>query len=59
MRADAAASAGGGNATFGLDRDGVGLGTVSPKASKADIAKLDAIEQQLADGEISGIPTKL
>ena len=51
--------AGGGNATFGLDRDGVGLGTVSPKASKADIAKLDAIEQQLADGEISGIPTKL
>ncbi len=51
--------AGGGNATFGLDRDGVGLGTVSPKASKADVAKLDAIEQQLADGEISGIPTKL
>jgi basic membrane protein A len=51
--------AGGGNAVFGLDRDGVGLGTVSPKASKADVAKLDAIEQQLAHGEIKGIPTKV
>ena len=51
--------AGGGNAVFGLDRDGVGIGTVSPKASKADVAKLDAIEQQLADGEVAGIPTKL
>ena len=51
--------AGGTNAVFGLDRDGVGIGTVSPKASKADVAKLDAIEKQLADGEIKGIPTKL
>jgi basic membrane protein A len=51
--------AGGGNAVFGLDRDGVGIGTVSAKASKADVAKLDAIEQQLAHGEIKGIPTKV
>jgi basic membrane protein A and related proteins len=50
---------GGGNAVFGLDREGVGLGTVSPKASKQDVAKVDEVEKQLADGEISGIPTKL
>jgi basic membrane protein A len=50
---------GGGNAVFGLDRDGVGLGKVSPQASKDDVAKVDGIEQQLANGEITGIPTKL
>jgi basic membrane protein A len=57
--AQAGTFAGGGNATFGLDREGVGIGKVSPKASKADVAKLDAVEQQLAQGEITGIPTKL
>ena len=30
---------GGRNADFGLDQDGVGLGKVSPKASKADVAR--------------------
>ena len=48
---------GGGNAVFGLDQDGVGLGTFSPKANKADIAKTKKIEQQIADGTITGIPT--
>jgi basic membrane protein A len=50
---------GGGNAVFGLERDGVGLGKVSPKASRADVEKVDAIEKQLADGAIAGIPTRL
>jgi basic membrane protein A len=49
--------AGGGNATFGLDQDGVGLGKFSPKADKADIEATQKVEQKIADGEITGIPT--
>jgi basic membrane protein A and related proteins len=49
--------AGGGNATFGLAEDGVGLGTVSPEVPQEDVAAVEAIEQQIADGEITGIPT--
>ena len=48
---------GGTNAEFGLDQDGVGLGKVSPKASKDDVAKVLAVEKKIADGEITGIPT--
>ena len=48
--------AGGGNATFGLDQDGVGLGTFSPKADKADIEATKKIEQQIADGDDHGHP---
>jgi basic membrane protein A len=48
---------GGGNAIFGLDQKGVGLGTISPNANDADIAATKAIEQKIADGEITGIPT--
>ena len=47
---------GGGNAIFGLDQDGVGLGTISPNANEADIAATKAIEQKIADGEITGHP---
>ena len=36
---------GGGNAVFGLDQEGVGLGTFSPKANKADIAETKKVEQ--------------
>ena len=50
---------GGNNAVFGLDQDGVGLGTFSPKANEADIEATKKIEQQIADGEITGIPTAL
>ena len=50
---------GGGNAEFGLDQEGVGLGTFSPQANKADIAATKKIEQQIADGTITGIPTTL
>jgi basic membrane protein A len=48
---------GGGNATFGLKEEGVGLGTVSPDVPQADVDKVDEIKQQIADGEITGIPT--
>lgn len=50
---------GGGNATFGLKEDGVGLGKVSPKVPQEDIDKVDEIKQQIADGEITGIPTEV
>jgi basic membrane protein A len=50
---------GGGNAVFGLDQDGVGLGKFSPKANKADIAKTMAVAKKIADGQITGIPTTL
>jgi basic membrane protein A len=50
---------GGTNSVFGLDQDGVGLGKFSPLANKADIAATEKIEQQIADGTITGIPTTL
>ena len=48
-----------GNATFGLDQAGVGLGTFSPTANKTDIAATEKVEQQIADGTVTGIPTTL
>ena len=50
---------GGTNATFGLKEDGVGLGKVSPKVPQEDVDKVEAIKQQIADGEITGIPTEV
>jgi basic membrane protein A len=48
---------GGKNVVFGIDQDGVGLGTLSPKADADAVADVEEVEQQLADGEITGIPT--
>jgi basic membrane protein A len=50
---------GGGNATFGLDQEGVGLGTVSDKVPQEDLDKVDQVEKDIADGKISDIPTTL
>ncbi len=50
---------GGGNATFGLKEDGVGLGKVSPKVPQEDVDQVEQIKQQIADGEITGIPTEV
>jgi len=48
---------GGTNAVFGLDQEGVGLGTTSPKANAADIAATKKIEADIAAGKIKDIPT--
>ncbi len=48
---------GGKNVVFGIDQEGVGLGTLSPKANEQDVAATEKVEQELASGEISGIPT--
>ena len=50
---------GGGNAVFGLDQEGVGLGTVSDKVPQEDIDAVEDAEQKIADGEIADIPTEL
>jgi basic membrane protein A and related proteins len=49
--------AGGTNAVFSLKNDGVGLGTISPKVPKADVAKVQQVAKQIADGKIADIPT--
>jgi basic membrane protein A len=48
---------GGRNAIYGLKVNGVGLGKISAKVPKADIAKVAAIKAQIASGKIQGIPT--
>ncbi|MBA3427671.1 MAG: BMP family ABC transporter substrate-binding protein [Actinobacteria bacterium] len=50
---------GGGNSTFGLKEEGVGLGRVSAKVPEADVDEVERIEQQIAEGEIAGIPTEV
>ena len=50
---------GGKNSVFGLDQDGVGLGTVSPRAAKADVRATLQIERQIISGKIGHIPTSL
>jgi basic membrane protein A and related proteins len=48
---------GGGNATFGLKEEGVGLGKVSPDVPQDAVDAVAEIEEQIADGEITDIPT--
>ena len=48
---------GGKNVTFGIDQEGVGLGTVSAKADPENVSAVEEVEQKLADGEIADIPT--
>ncbi|HZS23630.1 MAG TPA: BMP family ABC transporter substrate-binding protein [Gaiellaceae bacterium] len=48
---------GGTNAVFSLANDGVGIGKVSPKVPKADVAKVDAIAKEIKAGKLTGIPT--
>jgi basic membrane protein A and related proteins len=48
---------GGRNAIFGLKEHGVGLGTISKKTPAEDVDAVDKISRQIADGQISEIPT--
>ena len=52
---------GGGNATFvGSRRTASGSARgVGPDVPQADVDKVDEIKQQIADGEITGIPTEV
>ncbi len=49
---------GGRNVVFGLRQGGVGLGKVSPRAPKGELAALHAVEREIAAGKIR-IPTTI
>jgi basic membrane protein A len=42
----------GGNAVFGLQQGGVGLGKISPKVPKRDVAAVNGIKAQIVSGKI-------
>jgi basic membrane protein A len=46
-----------GNAVYGLKVNGVGLGKISPKVPKADVAKVEQVRKDIISGKITGIPT--
>jgi basic membrane protein A len=46
-----------GNITFGLKVNGVGLGKISPKVPKAEVAKVMQIRADIIAGKIKNIPT--
>ena len=50
---------GGGNSTYGLKEEGVGLGKVSPDVPQEDIEQVNAIKEQISEGGITGIPTEV
>ena len=50
---------GGGNATFGLKENGVGLGKVGPTVPQADVNAVEKIEREIAIGKIDEIPTQV
>jgi basic membrane protein A len=47
----------GGNVTYGLKDNGVGLGKINARVPKADVAKVEKIRQQIVSGKIANIPT--
>ena len=49
--------AGGTNAVFSLANNGVGLGKISSKVPKSDVAAVQKIRNEIASGKLSGIPT--
>jgi len=50
---------GGTNMTFGLKENGVGVGKISPKVPKADVAKVNQIRADIISGKIKNIPTEV
>jgi basic membrane protein A and related proteins len=53
------AFSGGKNAVFGIDQEGVGIGTLSPKANPDDVKAVEDLETQMSDGDVPDIPTTL
>ncbi len=51
--------AGGRDAVFSLENNGVGLGKISPQVPKADVQKVQQIAKQIAAGKITDIPTSV
>jgi basic membrane protein A and related proteins len=49
----------GGNIVFGLKDNGVGMGKISPKVPKSEVAKVNRIRAEIISGKIKNIPTEL
>jgi basic membrane protein A len=49
----------GGNMTFGLKQNGVGIGKISPKVPQAEVAKVNQIRADIISGRIKNIPTQV
>jgi basic membrane protein A len=47
----------GGNVTYGLKDNGVGLGKINPRVPKSEIAQVNKIKAQIISGKIKNIPT--
>ncbi|HWG56242.1 MAG TPA: BMP family ABC transporter substrate-binding protein [Gaiellaceae bacterium] len=50
---------GGGNTTFGLTEEGVGLGTVSDEVPEEDVEQVEQVADRIRGGEIADIPTEV
>jgi basic membrane protein A len=46
-----------GDAVYGLEEDGVGLGKISPKVPEADVEAVNKIRDDIISGDITDIPT--
>jgi basic membrane protein A len=49
----------GGNMVFGLQQNGVGIGKISPKVPKSEVAKVNQIRADIISGKIKNIPTEV
>jgi basic membrane protein A len=49
----------GGNMIFGLKQNGVGIGKISPKVPKSEVAKVDQVRADIISGKIKNIPTEV
>jgi basic membrane protein A and related proteins len=50
---------GGTNLVFGLKQNGVGIGKISPKVPKSEVAKVNQIRADIISGKIKNIPTEV
>src|SRR3954464_10296684 len=48
-----------GNRIFGLKENGVGIGKISPKVPKDDVAKVNQVRADIISGKIANIPTEV
>src|SRR5438093_2654883 len=49
----------GGNIVFGLKQNGVGIGKISPKVPKSEVAAVNKVRAEIISGKIKNIPTVL
>ena len=50
---------GGSNMVFGLKQNGVGIGKISPKVPKSEVAAVNKVRVDILSGKISNIPTEV